>query len=532
MFPEVLLAKKPYQVACEFPMPSFNPDGTTTAVGKSAPMGIIEADVEDHTLRVDSDTYQALWRKCVEHEDFPQRLGIKPSLVAEESGLLGKTYYPVGSTENGQAYRQSLAQSRQLTRSPENTAVFLFHGTCSAPQDLHNKAIFHEGELLSFLGEKLRLNGVEEGVGFHRVYGVGSGNIQNTNLNADFMAHQAHSGIMGQAFGSGALENVDHAVLTLKGETLNPANEEEMSVKGPQLAQVGRVVLVGWSRGAVTAINFARALWEDPALRNIEVYLFAIDPVPGLGNITLGTWKRIHHLYPNVKKYFGVYARDERSVGFTANIPVEVDEYGLSTGRNSNRTIIEFPGNHATLVGNARDIAGNHAIFENEPGVKDKSKRINLSASPRAIRGLAQLFIMLYSNKLQSIEYYRDKEDVSDINEYLRKDFGKMAVNLEDYAALRNKAYIPLGPQRIGTLRKYHEEWNLFKIGFLRFLDTFVSTIAPRYTAEYIPGFHYRQDLDNHGIRNYVNWMQILLEKRPDLPPELLFENPSIGDLQ
>jgi hypothetical protein len=58
----------------------------------------------------------------------------------------------------------------------------------------------------------------------------------------------------------------------------------------------------------------ANAMLADPLLTTIPVNIFAIDPVPGMGNfqtekVTLGR---------NVKEYVAFYARDERSKGFRA----------------------------------------------------------------------------------------------------------------------------------------------------------------------------------------------------------------------
>ena len=64
--------------------------------------------------------------------------------------------------------------------------------------------------------------------------------------------------------------------------------EEETANGGKEIREVGKLIVLGWSRGGVTAIKFARDLYKDKELKGIDVHILAIDPVPGMGNITLG----------------------------------------------------------------------------------------------------------------------------------------------------------------------------------------------------------------------------------------------------
>ncbi len=102
-----------------------------------------------------------------------------------------------------------------------------------------------------------------------------------------------------------------------------------------------QVNLVGWSRGGVSCHMLANALYADDALKNIPVRIFAIDPVPGIGNFQEHRVK----LNANVKEYVGFYARNERSKGFSCVIP--------QTATGTRTSVFPMPGRHATLVGNA-----------------------------------------------------------------------------------------------------------------------------------------------------------------------------------
>lgn len=107
--------------------------------------------------------------------------------------------------------------------------------------------------------------------------------------------------------------------------------------------------LVGWSRGGVTCIMCANALAET-RFSNVPVNIFACDPVPGLGQFDNN---RVA-LKNNVRNYVGIYARDERSRGFTPIVPT------LAPATNCYITTI--PGRHATLVGNRHTSGGSEGM--------------------------------------------------------------------------------------------------------------------------------------------------------------------------
>lgn len=118
-----------------------------------------------------------------------------------------------------------------------------------------------------------------------------------------------------------------------------------------------QVNLVGWSRGGISCHMLANAMAQDPVLRGIPVNIFAIDPVPGVGNVQA---ERVT-LADNVKEYVGFYSRDERSKGFACVIP--------SVARGTRICVYPMPGRHATLVGNASaDGAGDGKVLV-EPGL-------------------------------------------------------------------------------------------------------------------------------------------------------------------
>jgi hypothetical protein len=85
----------------------------------------------------------------------------------------------------------------------------------------------------------------------------------------------------------------------------------------------------------------ANAMLNDPQLNNIPVNIFALDPVPGIGNFQDARVK----LGANIKEYVAFYARDERSKGFSCVIP--------QTATGTKTCVYPMAGRHATMAGNA-----------------------------------------------------------------------------------------------------------------------------------------------------------------------------------
>jgi hypothetical protein len=79
--------------------------------------------------------------------------------------------------------------------------------------------------------------------------------------------------------------------------------------------KVEKVNIIGHSRGGITAIMASHDIHR--IFPKAEINIFAIDPVPGSGTLTT----EMTTLSNGVKNYVGVYAIDERSVGFNAVVP-------------------------------------------------------------------------------------------------------------------------------------------------------------------------------------------------------------------
>jgi hypothetical protein len=260
--------------------------------------------------------------------------------------------------------------------------TIFFCGTGSNKFDTQHEN-FWDGELVSTLASHHTGREFAEWI---VVDGPGSGNLQADDLfteNKDY-------GLSGTLFGKGWEENVQHALNIIKGqcewqrEQLTEAEYnrlkaagipiEDVKVEGSwfwrkynygdrsvtqqklqeQIIKTFRkdgvipttVNLVGWSRGGISCHMLANAMLKDSALQNIPVNIFAIDPVPGIANFQEQRVK----LGNNVKEYVGVYARDERSKGFSCVIP--------QTATGTKTSIYPMAGRHATLAGNATSTGG------------------------------------------------------------------------------------------------------------------------------------------------------------------------------
>ncbi|MBX8469105.1 MULTISPECIES: hypothetical protein [unclassified Pseudomonas] len=223
-----------------------------------------------------------------------------------------------------------------------------------------------------------------------------------SNLQADELFTQSKDyGLSGTLFGKGWEENVLHAMNIIKGkcdwqrEQLTEVEYNRLKAAGIPIEEVKvegswlwrkynygdrsvtqqklqeqiiktfrkdgviptKVNLVGWSRGGISCHMLANAMFNDSALKNIPVNIFAIDPVPGIGNFQEQRVK----LNVNVKEYVGFYARDERSKGFSCVIP--------QTATGTKTSIFPMPGRHATLVGNASADGNSGPKVLAEPGL-------------------------------------------------------------------------------------------------------------------------------------------------------------------
>jgi hypothetical protein len=105
--------------------------------------------------------------------------------------------------------------------------------------------------------------------------------------------------------------------------------------------------MVGWSRGGVTCVRLAQALYENSKLRDIEVNIFAGDPVPGAGRHNTWALSKKYAITPNVKKYLQVMAMHVSGLTgllFKPLHPAVVDAGRTSIG------VLPMPGTHRQVV--------------------------------------------------------------------------------------------------------------------------------------------------------------------------------------
>ncbi len=324
--------------------------------------------------------------------------------------------------------------------------VFLC-GTGSNSWDTHNSN-YPDGELISTLASH---HTGSEFVDWTIIDGPGSGNLQEDDK---WVTPGNYGKQRGKLTGAGWEENVAHAVAMIKGNyewsrtKLTKAEYERLVKEGIELddpkkvgsfyartyeypgrkvtpqelqAQKAKIMrkgklptvvnAIGWSRGGVTCHMLANAMFNDPELSNIPINIFAVDPVPGLGNF------KAHRtsIPANVVNYVAVYARDERSKGFKPTLP--------SFSPQNHPVIMAFPGRHATLVGNGAidGQKGEQALFA--PG--------------KVVRHLAEEYLTAWGTTLGK------KLSLSQID--LGRLYSDMVEDASRYEALRLKSYIPGG---------------------------------------------------------------------------------------
>ncbi len=109
------------------------------------------------------------------------------------------------------------------------------------------------------------------------------------------------------------------------------------------------IVMVGWSRGAVTCVRLAQAL--DRVMPDIPVHIFAGDPVPGFGRHDF--WKdaftssKEYTVTANVRTFLHIMAMDLKGLvgkAFRPLLPSKVDGSATKIG------ILPMPGNHSEVV--------------------------------------------------------------------------------------------------------------------------------------------------------------------------------------
>ena len=309
---------------------------------------------------------------------------------------------------------------------------------------------YHAGELVSTLAAH---HAGQEFVDWIVVDGPGSGNLREDEkwIEPGEYVHQ-----WATATGAGWGENVQHALAVLKGEVvyerrdhtsqevailedagIAPRTEERSRFLGlgskdvpvrkvtPQELQARKAAIfreagdwdaihvIGWSRGAVTCHMFAGALFEDETLRDVPVYLFAVDPVPGPFNFT----RERTTLQRNVASYVGVYAVHEMTTGFNPVLP--------ATHPDTRRTILPFPGRHATLAGNARSDGGRALpdVFQ-APGI--------------VVRDLAEKYLTAWGTPLNGRLELSDRQPL--------EQYDAMLAQAAAYEGLRRHVYAGFRP--------------------------------------------------------------------------------------
>lgn len=146
-----------------------------------------------------------------------------------------------------------------------------------------------------------------------------------------------------QATGHGVSDNVRHAIVVL-------ANLDPMPT---------RVNLIGWSRGAVTALIIANRIEEIlPGIK--EINIFAVDPVAGK-EAGLDPAKVENRTIPlSVKNYIAVLATGENRQTFKPQ-----DAARVNVANNaSNVVFLPMPGKHSTpAVHDAKTIEVTHIVW-------------------------------------------------------------------------------------------------------------------------------------------------------------------------
>src|SRR5215831_6410647 len=133
------------------------------------------------------------------------------------------------------------------------------------------------------------------------------------------------AGSRGVIDGYGWEHNVDHTMAVLNATIDLPRT----------------INMVGWSRGAITCFMIAHALLQEPRTGDIEVNIFAFDPVPGPGNFDDPNKVK---LPANVKRYRAVVQEDERRKIFKP-VLINADEADGCKTR-----LYCMPGGHSTGV--------------------------------------------------------------------------------------------------------------------------------------------------------------------------------------
>lgn len=112
--------------------------------------------------------------------------------------------------------------------------------------------------------------------------------------------------------------------------------------------------LIGWSRGAVTALVIANMLFdpssEEGLFRQVNVNIFAVDPVAGDTAGTKDGAESRRLITPNVKNYLGVLNTGENRKTFS---PQDLSRIIVVDISSSNVVFLPFPGKHDSCAQNS-----------------------------------------------------------------------------------------------------------------------------------------------------------------------------------
>jgi hypothetical protein len=138
--------------------------------------------------------------------------------------------------------------------------------------------------------------------------------------------------------GYGVEDNARHAIVTI-------ANL-------PQLPDT--INLIGWSRGAVTALVIANMLYDptttEGLFRQIDLNIFAVDPVAGDKAGTKDGAESRRLITSNVKNYLGCLNTGENRNTFS---PQDLSRVIVADAAQSNVMFLPFPGKHDSCAQNS-----------------------------------------------------------------------------------------------------------------------------------------------------------------------------------
>ncbi len=190
---------------------------------------------------------------------------------------------------------------------------------------------------------------------------------------------------MAQIAGTGVSGNVAFAIEVLKHRVSLPDT----------------INMIGWSRGAVTAIRLANAMSQDRELKGISLNIFAVDPVAGNDK---GEKDDNRNIPAQVENFIGILATGEKRKTFSPQ-----DARRIEADAGTNLVLLPFPGAHDTV---AKVGAG---------GLKDISD---------VIFSMAGQFLRKFGSQPR-----KDGDNLSDV-QYLER-YSKMLLQLDEYKNLR-----------------------------------------------------------------------------------------------